>query len=116
MGLNQDLRYDELHKLTSRSVTMVPGTSGKGSPYFSLRAAIKNSTVSRTYTIRERRGESELRLVILLDPFIPFLSWMMLREKSLNTCSAMSIATILSRLTNQVQSLASKSSSETDCG
>ncbi len=79
VGLNQGLRNDEIQKLTIGSVTEVPGSSGEGSLYYPLKVAIKNSTISRTDTIREWPGERELRLLILLDLFIALLTWMMLR-------------------------------------
>ncbi len=82
VGLKQGLTYVEIHMLADGSVTVISVMPGEGSLYFSLAVGIKDLTVSKTYKIRKWPGESEIRLPVLLDPFIALFTWMILRGNS----------------------------------
>ena len=75
VGLSQGLRYDEIHKLAIGSLSIVPDVACAGSVCFSLTQSTKGSAESRNYVLREWPGDTDLRLPVALDPFIPLLTW-----------------------------------------
>ena len=77
VGLNLGLRYDEIKKLKVQNVSV-----GSGGCTLTLLESIKNSTVHRTYQLRDWFGNSALRFSYFMDPFLALYSWLTLRGSS----------------------------------
>ena len=77
VGLNLGLRYEEIKKLKVLNVSV-----GSGGCTLTLLESIKNSTVHRTYQLRDWFGNSALRFSYFMDPFLALYSWLTLRGSS----------------------------------
>lgn len=79
IGLNLGMRFDEVQKVEIGHVTVHPGIVGTGSIILTINVKIKNSTIPRTYKLREWPGNTKMRRSLLCCPFTALLSWMSIR-------------------------------------
>lgn len=79
LGLDLELRYDEVQKMKIENVSKTPGTIETGSLALTMQVKIKSSPILREYVLWEWPSNSKTRHSMLCCPFTAILSLLSVR-------------------------------------